>query len=70
MFYHVVNTGHLFKTSDHTQISYKVLHNYNNNRLYCIFLFQYDIDHAMNRFHLQGIEEMGRIQLVANMCHI
>ena len=48
IFYHVVNTGHLFKTSDHTQISYKVLHNYNNNRRYCIFLFQYDIDYAMN----------------------
>ena len=22
-----------------------------------------------NSFHLQGIEEMGRIQLVAKMCH-
>ena len=28
------------------------------------------LDMNSNRFHLEGIEEMGRIQLVAKMCHI
>ena len=28
------------------------------------------LDMNSNSFYLQGIEEMGRIQLVAKMCHI